>query len=397
MLATVPRMVDPAQPTPAPFDGVEVTRRMEWARRNLPLTRWACDTLPPLAGVRLAATAHVDVKFAVAALELHRLGAELFLAAASTHTTRDDVREHLTAAGLTAHAWQGMTESDRLDGVAGALDWGPTHTCEMGADISVLAARTGPRGIRAGLEATQTGINRLAGVHPAYPLFNWDHVPIKSALHNRYAVGRSTWIAFMHRTQLSLQGKRVVVVGFGPVGRGLADVARAFGGDVAVAERDPVRRLEAQHAGWRSGDLDELVDTADVVVTATGRPGVLDGDRLARLPEGAIVLNAGHADDEIDLRALGRRTEVVPHVESCVVAGREVYLFAGGGPANLTGGFGDTLDSFDVTLAVLVRGIGHIVGAGATAPAGVHLLPEEAWRPVAEAAVRPHDRARGDT
>jgi adenosylhomocysteinase len=279
-----------------------------------------------------------------------------------------------------------MTESERLDGVARALAWRPTHTCEMGADISVLAASTCHHGIRAGLEATQTGVNRLAGVRPAYPLFNWDHVPIKSALHNRYAVGRSTWIAFVNRTQLSLSGRRVVVVGFGPVGRGLAEVARALGGDVAVAERDPLRLLEARHSGWPAGDLDDLLDAADVVVTATGRSGILNGDRLARLPEGAIVLNAGHADDEIDLQALGRREHVVPHVEACRVGDRQIYLFAGGGPANLTAGFGDTLDSFDVTLAVLVRGIRHLVTVGPSAEPGVHVLPDEAWRPVAEQA-----------
>ena len=366
----------------------DVGERLDWASRHLELSRWACESLPSLAGMRLAATVHIDVKFAVVALHLRRLGAEVFLAAASRHTTRDDVREALEEQGVLSHAWRGMAEAERLDGVAEALAWGPTHTCEMGADISVLAARTAHGGIVAGLEATQTGINRLSDVQPAYPLFNWDHVPIKAGLHNRYAVGRSTWMAFVNRTQLSLQGRRVLVVGFGPVGQGLADMARALGGDVVIADLDPVRRLTAQHGGWRTGDLDELLPTADVVATATGRQGVLGAERLALLPAGSFLVNAGHADDEIDLTALVQRVELVPYVESCRVGDKELYLFAGGAPANITAGVGDTLDSFDVTLAVLVRGIGHIAGHGATASAGVHDLPETAWLPVAERASR---------
>jgi len=363
-----------------------VAQRLDWTSRNLPLTHQAIDRLPRLDGVRIAATVHIDVKFAVAALEMQRRGAELFLATASRHTTRDDVRDHLAQHGIPSSAWRGMSEEDRLDGVRAALEWGPTHTCEMGADISTTAAAEGRTGIVGGLEATQTGINRLEGLALTYPLFNWDHVPIKAGLHNRFAVGRSTWVTFVSTTQLSPAGKHVLVVGFGPVGQGLTEMARALGADVAVADIDPVRRLTARHAGWHVGELDDLVGWADVVVTATGRPGVLDAARLSRLRPGAILVNAGHADDEIELGALGRRTEVIPYVETATVGGTEVYLFAGGAPANITAGFGDTLDSFDVTLAVLVSGVGHLVGEGASARPGVHLLPESAWLPVARAA-----------
>ncbi len=372
------------------LEDLDVSQRLGWAARHLELTRWACDALPPLDGMRLAATVHIDVKFAVVALRLRDLGAEVFLAAASPHTTRDDVRAALQERGIASHAWRGMSEQDRLAGVGKALEWGPTHTCEMGADISVLAARERRTGIVAGLEATQTGINRLVDVEPSYPLFNWDHVPIKAGLHNRYAVGRSTWLTFVSRTHLSLQGRRVLIVGFGPVGQGLADMARALGGDVVIADLDPVRRLTAQHGGWQTGDLDELLPTTDVVATATGRRGVLTADRLALLPAGSFLVNAGHADDEIELSALGERTPLVPYVESCRVGDKELYLVAGGAPANVTAGFGDTLDSFDVTLAVLVRGVGHIAGAGASERPGVHDLPESAWLPVAQRAAGGH-------
>ena len=94
-------------------------------------------------------------------------------------------------------------------------------------------------------------------------------------------------------------------------------------------------------------------------------------------------MNAGHADDD-ETSALWHRECLVPYVESCRVGDTELYLVAGGAPVNITAGFGDTLDSFDVTLAVLVRGIGHIAGDRAPAPPGVHDLPASAWLPVAQ-------------
>lgn len=106
-------------------EDLDVGQRLDWASRHLELTRWACESLPTLSGMRLAATVHIDVKFAVAALQLRHLGAEVFLAAASPHTTRDDVRMVLEEHGIVSHAWRGMTEADRLEGVAKALAWGP--------------------------------------------------------------------------------------------------------------------------------------------------------------------------------------------------------------------------------------------------------------------------------
>jgi hypothetical protein len=120
------------------------------------------------------------------------------------------------------------------------------------------------------------------------------------------------------------------------------------------------------------GELDELGVVVDVGVAAgPDEVGLVGGEDfglavavLALLPSGSFLVNAGHADDEIDTSALRDRESLVPYVESCRVGDTELYLVAGGAPVNITAGFGDTLDSFDVTLAVLVRGIGHMAGEG---------------------------------
>jgi adenosylhomocysteinase len=349
----------------------------------MPHLRRALAALPSLAGVRLACSIHVEFKM-VALLEgLAQKGAELFVTTCNPSTTRDDVVAYLRAEGLTmaaahnmpADAWQGAVEA--------AIDWQPTHLCEMGGDLTVELHRrgVGSAPVVAGMEATGSGITRLRDLPLAYPVFNWDDLPIKEGLHNRHMVGLTTWQAFFQRTKLTLHGKRVLVVGYGLVGRGVADSARAYGGTVQIAERDPVRAHEAAFAGWPVVPLDAGLAEADVVVTATGVTRVIGPDQLTRLREGAFLINVGHHADEIDLAALAAYPcrEVLPFVEAITLPQATIYLFAGGSMANLVAGLGDSLNAFDLTLAVMASGIGFMVAEGAGWKPGLHVLPRRAW------------------
>ena len=362
----------------------------EWIRRNMPRTRAACERMPDMSGVRLAYSGHIEPKMADVLVAARRRGAEVFAISCNPTTVRDGVIAYLQEHGVGTHAWAGMSERDYRESIAAALAWRPTHTCEMGADLSLQAGDD--HDIAIALEATGSGIARLADHPPAYPVFNWDDLPIKEGLHNRHMVGLSTWHTFMQRTWLSLHGKHVVVVGFGLVGEGVAEKARVFGAVVSVVDTDPGKRMQASYAGWNTGSLLELAPSADVLVTATGVAGAIDARVLRALKPGCFLLNVGHRADEIELDALGARTSIVPHVESCRIDGKELLLFAGGSMANLTAGFGDSLNAFDVTAATMAEGIAFI----ATAEPGdwrdgVHPLPREIWL----RALRAPD-ARGD-
>ncbi|HWG83957.1 MAG TPA: adenosylhomocysteinase, partial [Deinococcales bacterium] len=262
-------------------DGADdLARDLRWARRQMRLTTRETAALPDLKGVRLACSMHLDLKMIVAVEALLEKGAAVYLLTCNPTTVRDEVVAYLVGRGATAHAWLGMSEREVRDGIARAIAWAPTHTCEMGGDISAaIHAAGGPSTVRCGLEATGSGIARLRGLDLRYPVFNWDDLPIKEGLHNRWLVGLTTWHAFMERTRLSLHGKRVLVVGYGLVGQGVAEVARTFGGQVSIAERDPARLLEAQYASYDAGPLTpERLARADVVVTATGVPRVLGAE-----------------------------------------------------------------------------------------------------------------------
>lgn len=334
---------------------------------------------------------HIDVKLVGFIKALMARGAEVFVIGCNRNTTQDDCVAVLKSAGAEAYAWRDMPEEEYQAGIQKAVEWGPTHLCEMGADISNAlhsspAMEPARKKVVAALEATGSGITKLQGLDLSYPVFNWDDVVVKECLHNRYMVGLSTWVTFMTRTNLSLHEKTVVVVGYGLVGQGLADAAKAFGGCVVVVERDPGRIIPARFAGWRtSSDLSpSLLAEADVIVTATGASNVVGAPHLAHLKHQCFLLNVGHRASEIDVSAIyaaGPRRVVRPYITEVTLAGgREIYVVSDGSMANLAAGTGDSINAFDTVVAVMLGGVRHITaGKGPESAAGVHLLPQEAW------------------
>lgn len=128
---------------------------------------------------------------------------------------------------------------------------------------------------------------------------------------------------------------------------------------------------------------------ADVIVTATGARHVLNARHFDRLADGCILMNVGHTADEIETAALGSLREVVPFVEEAQRGAKTLYLFAGGSMANLTAGQGDTLNSFDITMATMLAGLRFVFSNEARAqPPGLHPLPRAVWEDVARQAAR---------
>ena len=373
----------------------EFEQNLAWARRHMVLTRAQNELLPNLMGVRLAVSFHLDIKTILVCEALLQQGCALFLTTCNPLTVRNGVVSYLVNRGAEAHAWHGMSAADQAEAIQRVNAWQPTHLCEMGAEITAafLEQRLSSP-VKASLEATGSGISRIdklcaEGATLAYPIFNWDDLPIKEGLHNRYMVGLSTWQTFTERTHLSLHCKQVLVIGYGLVGQGVAETARAYGGTVSIAERDSARLLEACYAGYQVGSLDELLPRADVIVTATGVRHVLAAQHFPRLKDGCFLLNVGHVADEIEVEALNQRQQAIPFVEEVTVNGRTVYLFAGGSMANLVAGEGDTLNGFDLTLATMSAGLRYIFTPEAqNCPPKLYPLPRQAWEAVAAQAAR---------
>ena len=361
---------------------------LDWASLHMPRTKRAVSSLPDLSNVKLACNMHLDLKMAPLVEGLLSRGCEIFLTTCNPTTVQDDVVDYLVKKGAKAHAWRDMSEGEWSASFDKALNWQPTHLCEMGADLTTRLHDNADKGkstptIKAGLEATGSGISRLNGMAPRYPIFNWDDLPVKEGLHNRHMVGLSAWQTFFQTTHLTLHEKVVLVVGYGLVGQGVAASAKAFGAQVQVAELDQARALQAKYDGWPVVDLKEAVKDADIIATATGAKGVISSKHLDTMKDNSFILNVGHVAKEIDVAYLknnSSHSEPMPYVNAYKLKGKTIFLLADGSMFNLTAGYGDSLNAFDVTLAVMASGIGHIVGEGSTHQSGLYLLPEKAWK-----------------
>lgn len=357
-------------------------KEIAWSTRHMVRTLKQVQALPDLSHVRIACNMHLDLKMIPLVEGLLKKNAKVFLTTCNPTTVQDDVVAYLVAAGAEACAWRNMSGADWRDSWEKAIAWRPTHLCEMGADITTLLHQRGEFGdVVACLEATGSGVNRLANLRPGYPIFNWDDLPVKEGLHNRHMVGLTAWQTFFQTTHLTLHEKKVLVIGYGLVGQGVAAAAKAYGGQVMVAELDPARRLQAAYDGWHVVDIHDVIATTDVVATATGAKKVVSAAVLDKAKDGVFVLNVGHVAEEIDCGYLKQypNEEVMPFINAYKLNGKTLYLMANGSMLNLTAGFGDSLNAFDVTLAVMASGIKHIVTDGQHAEKAVYLLPQSVW------------------
>ncbi len=348
----------------APFQN-----RLEWCRHHLCQSSAALEDLPPLPKVRLACSLHLDLKMVPFLEKLSARGAQLYLTSCNPATSDPDSLDHLRAQGFEVDLEDGCEQR--------AWEWGPTHLCELGAGLSEVAHKAGLK-VVGSMEGTGSGIARFKRWQLPYPIVNWDEVDLKRGLHNRYMVGLTAWHTFFSRTGLTLHGKRVAVLGFGPVGRGLAEAARAYGGRVEVIDPNPTRALEARFSGWAVEDPATTLKLADVVATATGARKVLGQRELEHLKDGCFLVNVGHTSDEIDLDWLGQYSEqeVMPFIHRFDLPNKALFVLARGSMVNLTAGFGDSLNSFDVTLTIMARTLEYLLLEAPNLAPGLHRAPD---------------------
>jgi adenosylhomocysteinase len=320
---------------------------------------------------------------------LLKAGARVRMAPCNSDSTDDRAAMHLASMGVEIRGHAGMSAVERADALAWLASEPADALCDMGGEL-IAAATAGYRPTGA-LEATTTGLNRLAGLDISFPVLDWNGIALKDLIHNRHHVGAETWPAFTAITGLSLYGREIVVVGFGPVGQGVALRARDLGANVTVVDLDPVRLVQAQHHGCRVADFDDAVRGSSVIVTATGFDGVIGAAQIERLADGAILMNVGHSNREIDVDWLDQHphTDLRRHLERYEVNGRRVYLLNRGSLVNLAAGLGTGAPQlFDPFAAIMLLGLDAILqGHTADLPAGLQRYPAQLETRVARALI----------
>ena len=232
-------------------------------------------------------------------------------------------------------------------------------------------------------EETTTGVAKMAAMQEEgvleIPCLAANDARCKHLFDNRYGTGQSTLTALMQSTNLMLGGKRLVVIGYGWCGKGIARYAAGLGARVTVCEADPVRGLEAYADGYDVLPATDAAALGEVFITATGVRDVLTQEHFGRMRDGAILANAGAVDIEIDVERLRETAsevrEVRRNIEEFVMPdGRRLHLVGRGLVVNLTAGDGHPVEIMDLTFAIQALCAHHLAREHENMSPGVHRL-----------------------
>ena len=307
----------------------------------------------PLKGSRIAGCLHMTIQTAVLIETLVDLGAEVTWSSCNIFSTQDHAAAAIAAKGIAVYAWKGMTEEEFNWCIEQTLFFGEEKNplnmiLDDGGDLTNMVLDEYPELVSAikGLsEETTTGVHRLYdrmknGTLPI-PAINVNDSVTKSKFDNKYGCKESAVDAVRRATDIMLAGKRVVVCGYGDVGKGTAASFRGAGSIVTVTEIDPICALQASMDGYEVKKLMNVISNADIVVTATGNKDIVNSESFKMMRDKTIVCNIGHFDNEIDMSWLEtnfseQKTNIKPQVDSYRISNDvEIIILAEGRLVNL--------------------------------------------------------------
>ncbi len=367
--------------------------KIEWAEAHMPVLmelRNKYKVSKPLSGYRVSACLHVTKETAVLVKTLRDWGAQVFLVPSNPLSTQDDVAAALAEEdNITVEAWRGMNESEYFGAIRDAARAGPDVVLDDGADLHVTIHEEMPevgRKVIGGNEETTTGVIRLKALEASgklmYPVIAVNNALTKYLFDNRYGTGQSALDGILRATNVLLAGKKVVVAGYGWVGRGIAMKARGMGARVIVTEVDPIKALEAVMDGFDVMSMSEAAAVGDIFITATGDKDVIRKEHILEMKDGAILANAGHFNVEVsvtDLEAISTsKREIRPNtVEYTLQNGKRVYLLAEGRLVNLVAAEGHPSEVMDMSFAnQALAALYHVNNKGKLQPK-VYDVPRE--------------------
>ncbi|HET8810125.1 MAG TPA: adenosylhomocysteinase [Flavobacteriaceae bacterium] len=306
----------------------------------------------PLKGARIAGCLHMTVQTAVLIETLIALGAEVTWSSCNIFSTQDHAAAAIAEAGIPVYAWKGMNEEEFNWCIEQTLFFGEDRKplnmiLDDGGDLTNMVLDNYPElaeGIKGLSEETTTGVHRLYermknGTLPM-PAINVNDSVTKSKFDNKYGCRESAVDAIRRATDVMLAGKRVVVCGYGDVGKGTAASFKSANAIVTVTEIDPICALQAAMDGYEVKKLENVIGKADIVITATGNKDILTGKHFEAMKDKIIVANIGHFDNEIDVAWLNNhhgdsKMEIKPQVDKYTVNGKDIILLAEGRLVNL--------------------------------------------------------------
>jgi len=328
-------------------------REIELAENEMPglmALRAEFGASKPLKGARISGCLHMTIQTAVLMETLTALGAELRWSSCNIFSTQDHAAAAMAAAGIPTFAWKGETDAEYEWCVEQTIKWGdagPNMILDDGGDLTNMIHDKFPQflpAIHGVTEETTTGVKnlfkRLKEGKLHLPCINVNDSVTKSKFDNLYGCRESLLDGIKRATDVMVAGKTAIVCGFGDVGKGCAAALRNFGARVIVTEVDPINALQAAMEGYQVTTIEDVVETAHIIVTATGNDDIVRAEHFERMLEDTIVCNIGHFDTEIQVAALQKlavaKVEIKPQVDRYTLKnGRHIILLASGRLVNL--------------------------------------------------------------
>ncbi|MEK0367013.1 MAG: adenosylhomocysteinase [Nitrosopumilus sp.] len=301
----------------------------------------------PLKGVTLGFCLHITKETSVLLIGAKELGATVVCCGGNPLTTQDSVSAFLVSQGIHVYAWHGQSVKDYDWCIDQVLKHKPTILTDDGADMNIKAhfdKRFKNLKILGATEETTAGVTRIRAVENQgklrYPVILVNEAYTKHLFDNRYGTGQSTVDGYLRAMNLLMASKRVVIVGYGWVGRGVASRFHGMGSKIIVTEIDPIKALEAHMDGFEVMPMTQAAKIGDIFITCTGMTSVIRKEHILQMKDGAIMGNVGHFDVEIDSAFLLKKSksvkEVRPNLDECILKnGKRVYLIGEGRLANL--------------------------------------------------------------
>ena len=369
------------------------SRRVEWAGREMPVLasiRKRVAVEKPFKGLRIGACLHVTTETANLAITLRDAGASVALCASNPLSTQDDAAAALVRnEGIAVFARKGEDRDTYFRHIEAILETKPQITMDDGADVVTLLHTTRKEllaNVLGGTEETTTGVIRLRAMTAdgvlAYPIIAVNEARTKHMFDNQYGTGQSAIDGLLRATNILIAGKTAVVAGYGWVGRGVASRFRGMGANVIIVEVDPLRGLEAAMDGYLVMPIAEAATRGDIFITTTGNLNVIGAPHFPTMKDGAIVANAGHFNDEIEIPALeqqstGKRTVRTFVEEYSHQNGKKIFLLAEGRLLNHAAAEANPAAVMDMSFANQVLAIEYLLKKGKELKPDVYAVPED--------------------
>lgn len=365
----------------------EGQNRMHWFRANMPIithlnAEFAKEK--PFKDLTIACCFHIEPKTAYWIEGLLQGGAKQIFLVGNIGTTKADTAAYLANLDrLNVFGRESDTMEDHKTYLAQVMSQKIDLFLDNGASLILAHAEHKPPWLPLGAnEETRSGklLIEQAGIVPNYPVVVIDDSPVKKMLENNIGVGQSVVDGFMRATSLLVSGKKILILGYGNCGKGVADKFKAFGALTMVYDIDPVLLLKARDDGHITGDLTDLITAADVIITITGKFNVINEKHITCFKHGVILANAGHYSFEIDRQGLIDVADSVinlrPGIEAITFMNKTVYLLQKAHPLNLSAADGNPIEIMDLGLGLQSACARLIVQDHAKLPAGLQTVPD---------------------